>query len=254
MTFGKSLNLLLKTISKSKPEILTGFGIAGGALTVFLSCRATIKAVREVDKAEKEKGAKLSKKEIVKVSWKFYISPALTGAASVVCAIGSGREHASEAAALASAVNISQSTLADYKEAAIETVGEKKEQEIQDRAKLNRAETIFVNDCSGVIFTGKGNTLFLDYMSHRWYRSDKNFMDSQVNILNNRMNSNEPYISCNEYYDAICLDSNGFGELLGWTRQNGLITPHYTWGEKNGEPYAIVDFLVEPQYDYADLH
>ena len=134
-------NAVKKSTIKHSPEILTGIGIAGMVTTTVMAVRATPKALRLINNAELEKanetnipyeGHNLSKTEIIKVTWKCYIPAAITGSLSIVCLIGASSVNARRNAALATAYSIAETSLKEYQNKVVETIGEKKEQTIRD--------------------------------------------------------------------------------------------------------------------------
>ena len=68
--------------------ILTGLGIIGIAATTITTVKATPKTLRLIEEAEKEKGAKLTKWETVKIASPSYISTTGLCLATMICIIG----------------------------------------------------------------------------------------------------------------------------------------------------------------------
>ena len=112
---------------KRSPEILTGIGIAGMITTTIVAVKATPKAARLLEDLQAQKKEPLTKVEVVKSCWKYYIPAAATGIASVTCLIGANRVSVRRTAALAAAYQISETALTEYRDKVIETIGEKKE-------------------------------------------------------------------------------------------------------------------------------
>lgn len=128
-------NAVKKSTIKHSPEILTGIGIAGMVTTTVMAVRATPKALRLIDSAELKKanetnipyeGHNLSKTEIIKVTWKCYIPVAITGSLSIACLIGASSVNARRNAALATAYSIAETSLKEYQNKVVETIGEKR--------------------------------------------------------------------------------------------------------------------------------
>ena len=128
-------NAVKKSTIKHSPEILTGIGIAGMVTTTVMAVRATPKALRLIDNAEIKKANEtntpyeepnLSKTEIIKVTWKCYIPVAITGGLSIACLIGASSVNARRNAALATAYSIAETSLKEYQNKVVETIGEKK--------------------------------------------------------------------------------------------------------------------------------
>ena len=157
--FKKVIASAKDAVSRHSPEILTGLGIAGMLTSTVLAVRATPKAVLllEYEKSELETD-KLSGVEVVKTTWKCYIPSAILATTSTACLIGASAVNSKRNAALATAYQLSQTALTEYKEKVVETIGEKKEQSIRDKVAKERVEKNSVKN-SGVILTNKGDTL-----------------------------------------------------------------------------------------------
>lgn len=248
-----------KAARKHSPEILTGIGIAGMLSTTVLAVRATPKALMLIEEKKREKKfageqPELTKVEIVKTAWKPYIPAAVTGVASVACLVGASSVNARRNAALAAAYALSETTLADYKEKVVETIGEKKAQEVKDAIAKDQIEKNPPSK-STVIATDKGETLCYDSISGRYFKSDIEYIRRAVNNLNERLLF-DTHISLNEYYDEIGLEEIfPMGEDLGWTvdpdsANKGLIELDFSSQLTEGIPCLVVGFSNAPRYDY----
>lgn len=269
----KMVRYVKHTTAKHSPEILTGIGIAGMITTTVMAVRATPKALilieeekrrlnKELTKvSENENGVKhysgsrpygeIKPMEIVKVSWKCYIPAAITGTVSIACLIGASSVNMRRNAALATAYTLSESTLKEYQKKVVETVGKNKEQAIRDEVAKDRIERNPVSS-KEVIITEKGNTLCLDYVSGRYFRSDIDTIKKAVNELNRRMRD-EMYISLNDFYYEIGLPANGSGDELGWNIDKGYIEPDFSSQlAEDGTPCLVISYLVAPRYDYRN--
>ena len=214
------------------------------ATTVYLAVKATPKAEKLIEEAEKKKGDKLTKTETVKAAWKCYIPAAITGACAVACMVGSNTILTKRNAALTAACQLTESAFKDYSDKVIETIGEKKEEAIQDAIAQDYLNTVSIDE-SKIINTGEGNTLFHDWASGRDFRHDKNKIEKACNDLNYRMLT-ENYLSLNEFYDEIGLPNIGIGDEYGWNinkRGGGLIEVKFSpCLATNGEPCLLVHF------------
>ena len=106
---------------------------------------------------------------------------------------------------------------------------------------------------SQIIIAAGGDTLCMDSMSGRYFKSDMESIKQAINKLNRRL-TYENYISLNEFYGEIGLNDVKNGELLGWNIDSGLIEPTFsTCLTEDGRPCIVLDFMVEPRYDYDKL-
>lgn len=237
---------------KHSPEILTGIGIAGMVTATVMAVKATPKALILIEeKKAEDETEKLTPVDTVKTAWKPYIPAAVTGTLSIACLIGASSVNARRNAALATAYTLSESALKEYQEKVIETIGEKKEQAVRDAVAKDRIEKSPVTS-KEVIITEKGNTLCLDYVSGRYFKSDIDTIKKAVNELNRRMRD-EMYISLNDFYYEIGLSNIGVGEELGWNIDRGYIEPDFSSQlADDGTPCLVISYLVEPRYDFRN--
>ncbi len=246
----KMLSSIRTSATKHSPEILTGIGIAGMIATTVMAVRATPKALALIeDKKTELKEENLAPIETVKATWVCYLPAAITGGVSIACLIGANSVNARRNAALATAYTLSESALKEYQEKVVETIGEKKEQNVRDAIAKDRIENNPVVN-KEVIITEKGNTLCLDYVSGRYFRSDMETIKKAVNELNRRLRD-EMYISLNEFYYEIGLPPNGSGEDLGWNIDGGYIDPDFSSQlAEDGTPCLVISYRVAPRYDF----
>lgn len=248
------LSGMLKTaqtaITKHSPEILTGIGIVGMVATTVLAVKATPKALMIIEERKLDlKTDKLTKVDTVKVAWKCYIPPMITGVASIGCLVGASSVNARRNAALAAAYVLSETTLKEYQEGVIETVGEKRATEIRDEIAKRKVDNNPITN-KEVVMTGQGETLCLEPLSGRYFRSDIEKVRAAVNNIN-FMLLNDDYISLNDFYCELGLGETKMGEQLGWHIQEGKIDVHFsTHLAENGEPCLVIDLVNAPGYDY----
>lgn len=240
-------------LEKHSPEILTGIGVTGMITTTVLAVKSTPKALILIEEKKKELGTdELTAIEVIKTAWKPYI-PALTlGIASISCIIGASAVNAKRNAALATAYAISERTLVRYRDKIIDTIGEKKEKEVREKIAQDEVDKNKVSN-NGVIVTSKGNTLCRDAISGRYFRSDIDKIKKIVNELNRQM-IYQNYISLNDFYYELGLDSVKNGSVLGWNLDSGLIELDFsTCLAENDEPCVVIDYLVGPRYEFDKL-
>lgn len=238
-------------LGKHSPEILTGIGITGMITSTILAVKATPKALLLIENKKKElKTKELTTIETIKAAWKPYIPSIGVAATSMTCIIFASRINYKRNAALATAYSLSERAFSKYKEKVIETIGEKREKVVQEKVAQEKLDK---QPKSQVIVTSNGDTLCMDTMSGRYFKSDMETIKQAINKLNRRL-VYENYISLNEFYGEIGLDNIKNGDLLGWNIDSGLIEPTFsTCLAENGQPCIVIDFMVEPRYDYDKL-
>lgn len=165
-----------------------------------------------------------------------------------MCLIGASSTNFRRNAALATAYTLSESTLKEYQEKVVETIGEKKERDIREQV---AKEKMVKNPVREVILTEKGgNTICYDVISGRYFKSDRDTISRIVNDLNRQMRD-EMYVSLNDFYYELGLDSTKMGDDLGWNIDNGYIEINFSSHlDANGTPCLVMDYQVAPVYDY----
>lgn len=239
-------------LSKHSPEILTGLGIAGMITTTILAVKATPKAVKEIEEFEERilcDHEKIKPMDAVKMTWKYYIPAAVTGTVSIACLIGASSVNVRRNAALATAYKLSETALTEYRDKVVETIGEKKEQAVREAVAKDKIEKNPVNQ-QNVIITGKGDMLCYDHLFGRYFKSDIDKLKRIANELNRRMRD-EMYISLNEFYYEVGLDSVDAGDDIGWDIDRGYIDIDFSSHlASDGTPCLDVNFSIPPKYNF----
>ena len=237
-------------VKKRTPEILTGVGITGMITTTVLAVKATPKALMLIEERKLDlEVEKLPKLEIVKTVWPCYVPSVISGLASTACLIGASSVNMRRNAALAAAYALSETTLKEYQEGVIETIGEKRASEVRDEIAKKKVDSNPITN-KEVVMTGQGETLCLEPLSGRYFRSDIEKVRAAVNNVN-FMLLNDDYISLNDFYCELGLGETKMGEQLGWHIQGGKIDVHFsTHLAENGEPCLVIDLVNAPGYDY----
>ena len=251
--FKTCINNTKRFMSKHSPEILTGIGVASLIGSTVLAVGATPKALALIeDKKEELEVDELTIKETVTAAWKPYIPAVLTGVAGVTCIVGASAVNAKRNAALAAAYSISERALVKYRDKVIETIGEKKHKEIKEKIAQDDIDERPVNK-SQIYITSKGNTLCRDSISGRDFRSDVDTIRGIVNELNREMTYNQ-YVSLDEYYNKLGLESIKNSSRLGWNLDDGLLELELsTCLTQDNEPCVVIDISIPPRYDFDKL-
>ena len=239
------------TVVENSPKILLGIGITGMISTTVLAVKATPKALRRIDEVKNSRDdGQLSKMDVVKTTWKYYIPATVTGVVSVACLIGADSVHAKRNAALATIYKLSESAFSDYREKVIETIGEKKEKVVREHVAEEYIKRNPVNE-SSIIITGKGNSRCFDPLSGRRFESDIDRIKRAEIKLNKEMQQGIcGSVSLNDFYDELGLEHTDIGDVLGWNTFNLIdldITAHV---DEDGTPSLVIGHLNRPEYDY----
>lgn len=217
-------------------------GMWGGAITAVI---VTPKALEEFKKAK-------TKRERFLVLAKHY-SPAFAimalSTGGLISVLASKNK---EIAGLALACAASEQLCSEYRQAVVDTVGEKKELEIQDKlADKKVQETPIPQTIKESLLIGDDTTVLCqDLWSGRYFKSTKQKIDSGLNEANAQLND-DGYLSLNDFYYFVGLDSVAGGVELGWTISNGTVKLEYTSSLKDGTiPVLAFRFSTHPTINY----
>ena len=155
-------------------------------------------------------------------------------------------------AALAAALTLTEDRLREsekYRAAVKEMVGTKQEDAINTIVKDDYIRENPIDE-KLVTNTGHGDTLMLDWASHRYFRSSPEYIRQAVNNVNERLLT-EMWVDLNDFYGEINLESIGVGDIVGWNIDNGQVRLEpSSILDDNERPVYVVDFLVRPMAGY----
>lgn len=248
--FFKDLGVAL---NKHSPQILTGIGIVGMAGAGVIAVIKTPEALKLLEAKKKEKHCdKLPAVDVVKTTWKCYLPAVLTSAASAGCLIKANSINTRRNAALATAYSLSKAAYSEYKDKVIETIGEKKEQEIKEKIIKDKVERNPPDDREIIMIEG-GDTLCLDGFCGRFFMSDDDTIQRAIRKINRDIVSGNMYASLNEFYNEIGLSPVPIGDDLGWKIDDGEIEVHTNYTKVKGRPCLVLTFNVAPKYEYYKM-
>ena len=252
------VNAFKLSVNKHAPEILTGVGIAGMITTTILAVKATPKALDMIDEKKYEtdigKHDVLPVMDLVRATWRCYVPAALTSMASIACLIGASTVNHRRNAALAAAYQLTEKAISEYKNAVIETIGEKKEQAIRDKVAENQMKDHPVST-SEVIVTGNGDTLCYDSISGRYFQSTIDKIKRAENEINAKLIA-DMYVALNDFYEELGLSPTSIGDDIGWNIYTDGKTVKLQFGSQltdDGRACIVVNYLVEPKSNYYKL-
>lgn len=242
-----------RTIIKNSPAILTGIGVLGVFSTVYGAIDATPKAMQilEERRAEEldinEEFNDFTRWEMFQAVWKCYIPTFISGTITVIAIISANSVNQRRNAALIGLYSLSENALKEYKNKVIETIGEKKGQEIKDGIAKDRIIKNPVRDTE-IINTGHGDTLCYEVLSGRYFRSDiehirRSLTEASIKLMT------EMFMSLNEIYSELDLPTIGVGDMMGWNIDDGSIKPEFSSQlTENDIPCLVLDFEMMPRY------
>ena len=256
--FGKDL---AKATDKNSPAILTGIAVVGLVTTAVLAWKAAPKA-QKIVKEHKERvdrlGGDISEEEkkeetveVIKEMAPVVAPPIVMGAVTAACIIGSNRISTKRIAALSAAYTLAEKGFSEYQDKVQELIGEKKEKKVTEAI----AEDHLANHpvtTSNVINTGRGNVLFYDDASDRYFMSSIDAVSRAIKTISDRQELEE-WIDLNELYFELDLNATATGDILGFKRSDGKIDiGDISKIADDGTPCRVLKFDLSPDpYVYS---
>ena len=253
------LKLARSGLIKHAPQIGAGLGIGLALIAGVRAVRKTPEALEHIEEKKEELNKdELTIAETVEATWKCYLPSMIIFIIACILIIGGQRISTRRAVAAATACSLYETQLQQYQEAAKEVLGDKKEAEIRTQMARNEVNSKPPMHGEEIISTGRGNALFYDELSKRYFWSDPAFVDKAIQTLNYRM-LDEMYISLNDYWSELKLPTTQPGDCLCWSVEDGKIDPGndvilVESGPYTGYPCRVLDFYICPTYNYQDRH
>lgn len=245
-------NMIKTTVvmaQRNMPHILTSMAVAGVITTPILAVGVTPKVMRIIQNEEEYLGRPLTKPEIFKLVWKYYVPATGVGISSIGCIIGANSINTKRNAALAGLYSLTETAFKEYQAKIVETIGQNKELKVRDeiaRDQLSDNPTAG----NGIIITGNGDVLCYDSTTGQYFRSDIEKIRQVVNEINYRLRS-ENWLSLNEFYFELGLKTTTIGEEVGFNINSGILEVNYSSQlADNGQPCLVLTYKVYPRYDY----
>lgn len=259
---------------KHSPQILT---VVGVGTMVYAGYRAVKKTPLALDLIEEEKEKRLAEwpastiteeqaievttlkpVDIVKTCWKVYAPEVLMAAVGAGCIFGGNSISTKRTAALATAYTLSETALKEFKNKAVEVIGEKKVETINEEVVKEKIKADPPKESNVIITPQGGETLFCDSLSMRYFKMDISKRQKAENQLNLVLR-NQDYCSVNYLYDLFGIEHTELGRLLGWNiNRSGYITikpiPSIVNDESSpyyGQPCIYLDYGEMPEYDFS---
>lgn len=244
-------------VSDNAPVILTATAIAGTVVTTVFAAKAGYQAGYEVALDEATGGVKddESKKDrqirIAKKTWKLYLPSAVSGVGTIAAIATANKINTSRTAALAAAYTITDKAFTEYKDKVKETVGDKKETEIQDKIAQDRVNA--TSQSAGLVVIGDNDVLCYDMYSDRYFPSSMEKIKKAVNDTNHEI-INSFYVSLTEFYTRVGLPATGFSDDIGWNSDNLMDVHFSSVMTPDDRPALAFRFHVDPIRGFSKTH
>lgn len=208
-----------KFMRKHGGTILAIGASIGVGLTMWETGKATVKATTLVTMNKDEP---MTKKEIVKDCWKFYVPAAVVGVGTIACILGSNSLNKKTQAELMAAYVAVQQTYSTYRKKVAEQVGEEVEHDICKDVN----EEIHKED-------GDAVRLFYEPNAKRYFHATMaQVIEAAYNF--NRTLTIEGGVSLNDWYNFLGTDELTItpeGDMKGWCIDQLVEDWDYYWME-----------------------
>lgn len=252
----RGIDKVTKFLVDNAPAIFTGLAITGSVVTTLLAVKATPKALDELDKAYSKKNTivdevldrdpePLTKKEVVKATWKCYIPTAISGSATIACIILANRAHIKKETALAAMAGFFEQRYFDYKDKVVEIADADTDKAIEtamakDRMTQNKPPKTMMAALD------KEEMLCYEPITDQYFITTKNEL-VWATMTTNKILSMEQDVTLNKilklFPGADC--KNPIGDKVGWWLDDSYFEfVGYNWGYY-GRPWIEIDPVVE---------
>lgn len=252
MTLATVAKSAVSTVKQNSPAVLTGFGVAGVLSTAIFAARAHVKAEQMALEARGEHGDSFpawSLKERLRYTWTLYIPAAAIGTVTIASIIGSQSINARRQAALIGAFSITEGAFQEYREQVTEALGKTKEKSVRDKIVQKQVDD---NPPSELYIIDGGNVLCLDTYTGRYFSSTMEKIRGAQNDFNELLDGTV-YLSANEFYHYLGLESVVVGEQVGFSPENRLNVEFSTALSPDGRPCLAISFRALPRQDYMSM-
>lgn len=195
---------------KYTSTMLTSASVLGVIFTTILASKATVKAKKTLDDYRDENLIfSISKKDIFRLTWKYYVSTAFVGVSTIVCIIGADVLSKKQRRSLLGVYALLNESLQKYKDSIDVIFGNDFDNEIVKKEyKENKDELIeMVN----------GNEILCyDLLSQRYFSSTlPTLLDAQYQV--NKLLHNMGYVCVNKLYEYLEMDGIEGGDDIYWS-------------------------------------
>lgn len=217
-----------KNLKKNLPVIFMGLNILSTGIAVGSGVYATIKAVRKIDEKTLESERKLTKLEIFKAVWPYYIPTAISTASAFGCALASNHESQKRILALSTALDLTTTSYQAYKDRAKKILGEKEGERLEKEIVKERMKEIEPSSVPlDLSYQNGGLMPCHDLVTGKWFYSSDEMISQAVIKLNKDWVCTQ-WVSLAELYDEIGArdDKGDLFERIGFNNYLNISKHH----------------------------
>lgn len=261
-------------LTQNSSTILTGVGAVGTVGTAYLTGRASFRAAKLFDHAEKELQKdfeieheissqangesvlffepQLPVKTKVKLVWKDFVPPVAVGTVTVASIVLAHRIDTRKIVALTVASGISERAFKEYKEKVVEKLGERESTKIRDEIAQDRVTNTPLR-AGDIIVTGDGKVLCMDMLTGRYFMSSMEDLKRAENKINHTLNQHMD-ASLTEFFEEVGLAPTTFSDQVGWNAAQMVELQISATMTPDDRPCLAVEFNPHPFSDYYRIN
>jgi uncharacterized protein DUF6353 len=251
-----------RMVQQNSPTLLSAVAVVGVAATGYFTFKATWKAKELVQEEDNHRIAiaaagdtvpsTLTAQEIGLKVWKLYIPAMCVGSATIGCIVASNRIQVRRLAAMAAAYGVLSGDFDEYRNKALEMLGDKKSKAIDDKIAEKKMHE---NPPPKDVVVAEGKAWFCDLSTMRYLQTDRQAVEHAVNQLNYMLlHSGNMYATLNNFYAFLGLPSTNVGDRLGWTNEQQVEFIPSPVLMEDGSSATGIKLAPEPAPDFDDLH
>lgn len=251
----KVVAAMLKLATKTKvnaPVIFAGAAIVGVGITIFETVKATQLAIEdleqeciEIDMPKDSWKEWLSLGGKARLTWKRFIPVVLSGGLTIGCIFAGQYISIKRTATVAALYAAAEDKLKQYQEAATETVGEKKVNEIRTNMHQKQVNESWVEDDKDVVITEGGHHLIMDAYSGRYFRGDMEHIRQAEAKFALEM-TQSMFQSFEDWCYQIGVPTRRGDSQVGWNLDKPMEITFDATVAGNGEPCIVMDYCTGP--------
>lgn len=245
-------------IKINKNILLASLSVIGVGATIFCTHKSTLKAVEMLKNKDVQY---MSKKEIVKETYKAYIPTVIVGGATLTAIIGNAVINRQSQLGLIAASGMFAKKYDKIIDKIKTTYGEDAVKSIQNDIRIEGCDYIEEaeeREIRGVgafnnTYLGKDNDapqrLFYDSFGDRWFYARLNDVISAEYHLNRKF-SLSGYTVLNDFYDFLGLEATKYGGFTGWEIDDDQYVIDFDNEEcedEGGNKYFIISATNSPE-------
>lgn len=250
MKFAKLINTFKDATVKHSPEILVAVGIASMVSATVFAIQDTPKVMKLIAEKEETQTEPLEIEDKVKIMVPGYIRTIVASGVGVACIIGASSIRLHRNAVLTAAYTMSETALKNYTKKAEEIVGKEKADEIREKAQADAQLAVpqpVKAKSNDIVIIDDDWIKCYDSLTGRYFPSNKNRLEKAVNEMN-RLMRDECFMSENDWFNMIGLDSVLLGDDLGWSIDTGYLDISYSSRlDEKGNPALVVGYVQLPR-------